>query len=82
MGNPYDGDPRGSYALVTIDDSLPPAAEIIRFTYPVDKVMAAVIDRQVPGIEPDVYRFGTRDLKHLEQRLEQTTAAGITGGNK
>jgi hypothetical protein len=54
-------------------------AEIVRFDYPVAEVMADIVDNCVPGIKPDVYRCGTRDLKHLQWCLEEPVDCGDPG---
>mgnify|MGYP006153538847 CR=1 FL=1 len=35
-------------------------ARLVRFTYPVEAVVAAVEEREVPGIDPEEYRLGVK----------------------
>lgn len=58
-GRPADGDPRGSLALAVLGDS-PPRAEIVRFDYPVEAVAADLEELEVPGLDADQFRDGTK----------------------
>ena len=61
VGRPADGDPRGSYALADLEDGRVRRSTIIRFPYPVDEVMQAMREREVPGVDPDEYRRGVKE---------------------
>ena len=61
VGRPADGDPRGSYALVDLEDGNVQRSTIIRFEYPVDEVVRAMREREVPGVDPDEYRRGVKE---------------------
>jgi putative phosphoesterase len=58
-GRPADGDPRGSLALAQLGES-PPRAEIVRFDYPVEAVAADLAELEVPGLDADQLRDGTK----------------------
>lgn len=60
VGRPADGDARGSLALAEIEEGRPPRVEIVRFTYPVDDVVEAIREREVPGIDPEDYVRGIK----------------------
>lgn len=60
LGRPADGDPRGAFALAEFEKGFPPRVEIVRFAYPLDDVVAALRERQVPGVDPDEYRRGVK----------------------
>ena len=61
VGRPADGDPRGSYALVDLENGRVQRSTIIRFGYPVDEVVRAMREREVPGVDPDEYRRGVKE---------------------
>ena len=61
VGRPVDGDPRGSLAVVDLDDSRPPRALIVRFAYPVAETMRDLEARAVPGAVPEELE---RAVKH------------------
>jgi putative phosphoesterase len=48
VGRPVDGDPRGSFALVDLREGVPPRARIVRFSYPMESVVADLKKRKVP----------------------------------
>jgi putative phosphoesterase len=58
-GRPADGDPRGSLAVAVLGES-PPRAEIVRFDYPVEAVAADLEELEVPGLDADQFREGTK----------------------
>jgi putative phosphoesterase len=58
-GRPADGDPRGSLAVADLGES-PPRAEIVRFDYPVEAVAADLAELEVPGLDADQFRDGTK----------------------
>jgi len=60
VGRPVDGDPRGSYALVELREGAPPRARIVRFSYPVDSVVADLRKRRVPRAMPEDLVRGVR----------------------
>ena len=60
VGRPADGDPRGTLALLEIDDDGGRRARLVRFTYPVDAVVAALEEREVPGVAAEEYRLGIK----------------------
>jgi putative phosphoesterase len=47
-GQPVDGDPRPAYALIRIERGAKPAGRIVRFSYPVDEVVAALERSSLP----------------------------------
>ena len=55
VGKPKDGDPRGCFAMITLDESLDPRfnknlqVEFIRFEYDVEKAAKAVEDSPLPN---------------------------------
>lgn len=59
VGRPADGDPRGTLAVVDFDGP-DPEATLVRFTYPVDRLVAALRERDVPGIDPEEYALGIK----------------------
>lgn len=60
VGRPADGDPRGSLALVDLDDPGGVRARMVRFSYPLEPFLADLGDRGVPGIDPEEYRLGVK----------------------
>ena len=60
VGRPADGDPRGTLALVDFEPGAAPAATLVRFTYPIARLLAAFADRDVPGIDPDELARGVK----------------------
>jgi putative phosphoesterase len=60
VGRPADGDPRGSLALLELEPSAPPRAEILRFEYPVDDLLRELEEREVPGVAAAEYRRGVK----------------------
>ena len=60
VGRSADGDPRGSYALVDVADRPRLRAGIIRFQYNVGRVVQAIREREVPGIDGKEYRRGVK----------------------
>lgn len=58
-GRPADGDPRGSLVLMhAAKDG--PEAELLRFEYPVEALIADLAERGVPGIRGETYRLGVK----------------------
>jgi putative phosphoesterase len=60
VGRPFDGDPRGSFALLEVAGSEPPRARIVRFAYDVAAVAADVEALGAPFVSPDEYRRGMK----------------------
>jgi predicted phosphodiesterase len=59
-GQPIDGDPRPSYALINIDKKKPPSVAIIRFRYPYEELIRAIEDSSLPhGLASD-FRNGDK----------------------
>ena len=58
VGRPIDGDPRGSYALCDFGGSGRVQSRIVRFTYPVEALVADLESRGVPKGHPAFYRTG------------------------
>jgi predicted phosphodiesterase len=58
-GHPADGDPRGSLVIAELGES-PARAEVIRFDYPVDALAADLVDGEVPGLDAEQFRDGTK----------------------
>ena len=59
VGRPADGDPRGTFALLDPGDGSP-RVRLVRFSYAVERVTAALEEREVPGIDPEEYRLGVK----------------------
>jgi putative phosphoesterase len=59
VGRPADGDPRGSLALADVGTA-GVRAQILRFSYDVDALTAALGERGTPGIDPEEYRRGVK----------------------
>ena len=63
VGKPKDGDPRGSYVLLEIDENssvLNPESikvEFIRFKYDVEKAAKAVENSPLPNVFADALRY-------------------------
>jgi putative phosphoesterase len=61
VGRPADGDPRGTLAILdTGEPGGAPTARLVRFRYPVDRLVADLEAREVPGIDPEEYRLGVK----------------------
>lgn len=60
VGRPADGDPRGTLALVEVGQPGGPRARLTRFTYPLDRLLADLEARGVPGIDPEEYRLAVK----------------------
>ena len=60
VGRPADGDPRGTVAVLELGDDGERRARLVRFTYPVESVVAALAEREVPGIAGEEYRLGLK----------------------
>jgi predicted phosphodiesterase len=60
VGRPIDGDPRGSYALCDFGEGGRVRSRIVRFTYPVEALVADLESRGVPKGHPALYRTGSR----------------------
>ncbi len=60
VGRPYDGDPRGSFALCTFAGPAAASARIVRFEYPVEAVIKDLSDRGGPKLAPRLYRQGVK----------------------
>ncbi len=58
VGRPIDGDPRGSYALCDFGGGGRVQSRIVRFTYPVEALVADLESRGVPKGHPAFYRTG------------------------
>ena len=58
VGKPKDGDWRGCYAVLTIDDGKPLKVEFVRFEYDVEKAAKAVEDSPLPNEYADMLRKG------------------------
>lgn len=58
VGKPKDGDPRGGYVMLTIDDAGKPTVEFIRFEYDVEKAAKAVTDSPLPDYYAEALRKG------------------------
>lgn len=59
VGKPKDGDPRGCYAILTIESDGQPSVEFVRFNYDVEKAANAVINSPLP----DYYAEALRQAK-------------------
>jgi putative phosphoesterase len=60
VGKPRDGDPRGAFAMVDFTTPGSPVGEIIRFEYPIEEVLEALGERDVPGVRKKQYRLGVK----------------------
>lgn len=60
VGRPADGDPRGSFALVDFQPQGRIHCRIIRFAYPVERVVEELRARNVPGPTPKEYERGVK----------------------
>lgn len=60
VGRPIDGDSRGSYVLTDFADGRILRIRIVRFTYPVAMLVAALRERGVPNADPEQYRRGIK----------------------
>ncbi|TDW99087.1 metallophosphoesterase family protein [Dinghuibacter silviterrae] len=54
VGKPKDGDPRGGYVLLHIDNDI--QVEFVRFTYDIEKAAKAVEDSPLPNAYADALR--------------------------
>lgn len=57
-GRPLDGDPRGSFALVEIPPHGEISAQVIRFDYPVEELVAEIEQLHPPRVRAADYRLG------------------------
>ena len=48
VGQPVDGDPRGTYALATLEKGAAPAVRIVRFAYSQETVLEAYRNTGLP----------------------------------
>lgn len=60
VGRPYDGDPRGALTLCDFPGKGQVHCRILRFTYPVESLIADLRVRGAKGIEPQEYHTGSR----------------------
>ena len=60
VGRPYDGDPRGAFALCDFPGKGEVHCRIVRFAYPVESLIADLRARGAKGIEPQEYHTGSR----------------------
>jgi putative phosphoesterase len=60
VGRPADGDPRGTMAVVDFDAEAGTHVQLVRFGFSVDRVIADLAAREVPGIDPEEYRLGIK----------------------
>jgi len=80
VGRPADLDPRGSLALAEVGEGVA-RAEIVRFDYPVEELVAALASRSVPGVEPAEYRQGVKEVKYSDMsRLNHPVGARAREG--
>lgn len=63
LGQPVDGDPRGAYAIGTIESGSLARAEIIRFDYPMDDIIQALRCNELPA-------YLASDLREGKKRRE------------
>jgi putative phosphoesterase len=59
VGRPFDGDPRASFAILTVS-SREIAVEHFRIRYPVEQVVADLSRNGLPGIYAEMYRTGRK----------------------
>ena len=60
VGRPVDGDPRGSYAILDIQQRGPVRTQVVRFAYSVDDLVSDLKARRVPSVKPREYRLGIK----------------------
>ena len=60
VGQPLDGDPRPSYALMDIEKGGSPTVRIIRFTYPYEELAKAIENSSLPPILANDFRKGDK----------------------
>jgi putative phosphoesterase len=60
VGRPVDGDPRGSYAVCDLPERGGARARIVRFTYPLEPLLADLKDRKALGARAEEYLSGTK----------------------
>lgn len=60
VGRPVDGDPRGSLALLEVTGAGRLRARIMRIAYEVERTVAALGERRVPGAVPAEYVRGVK----------------------
>ncbi|MBN2431864.1 MAG: metallophosphoesterase family protein [Acidobacteria bacterium] len=68
LGSPYDGDARGSFCLAEFGVRHPVKSRIVRFEYPVARVVEDLLERHVPGTDPRTYMLGVRDIRRSMQK--------------
>ena len=62
VGQPVDGDPRLSYAIVSSDDDNPPRGRIVRVEYDIKKLVKALRETSLPkGLRKDL-TLGTKRM--------------------
>ena len=59
MGRPFDGDPRASFAILTVS-SREIAVEHFRIRYPVKQVITDLDKNGLPDIYAEMYRTGRK----------------------
>jgi predicted phosphodiesterase len=59
-GQPVDGDPHPSYALLHLKPTGAPAGRIIRFSYPQEELIRAIAGSSLPGYLADDFISGTK----------------------
>jgi putative phosphoesterase len=59
-GQPVDGDPRPSYALINIEKEESPSVRIIRFAYPYEELIKAIKDSSLPRGLANDFRNGDK----------------------
>jgi putative phosphoesterase len=69
VGSPYDSDPRGAFCLAEFGPGASVRSRVVRFEYPVERVVADMTARDVPGPDPGTYLFGVRNIK---EKMSQT----------
>jgi putative phosphoesterase len=60
VGRPADGDPRGTMAVVDFGGPEGTHVQLVRFGFPVERVIADLAERGVPGMDPEEYRLGVK----------------------
>lgn len=58
-GRPADGDPRGTLAILEVEGGAI-RARMVRFAYSVDRLVADLRERDVPGIDPEDYQLAIK----------------------
>jgi len=65
VGQPVDGDPRPSYALVRVENTGRLSSRIIRFSYPREELIRAIKDSSLPSDLAENFQNGVKKREKL-----------------